>query len=35
MRQSELSRKTAETDITLKLNIDGKGETISTQVAVF
>ena len=26
MRQSELSRKTAETDITLKLNIDGKGE---------
>ena len=26
MRQAELSRKTAETDITLKLNIDGKGE---------
>ena len=31
MRTSEISRKTAETDITLKLNIDGSGEsTISS-----
>ena len=26
MRTSEISRKTAETDITLKLNLDGKGD---------
>ena len=26
MRQAELTRKTGETDITLKINIDGKGE---------
>ncbi len=26
MRQAEINRKTAETDIALKLNIDGKGE---------
>ena len=33
MRTSEISRKTAETDINLKLDIDGKGEgTISTGV---
>lgn len=31
MRTAEISRKTAETDISLKLNIDGKGEsTVST-----
>ena len=33
MRTAEIARKTAETDIKLKLNIDGKGEgTISTGV---
>ena len=33
MRRSELARKTAETDIKLKLDLDGKGEgTISTGV---
>ena len=33
MRQSEITRKTAETDITLKLNIDGSGKSaISTGV---
>jgi len=33
MRQSEITRKTAETDITLRLNIDGSGKsTISTGV---
>ena len=26
MRTAEISRKTAETDITLSLNLDGKGE---------
>lgn len=29
MRQAEISRKTAETDIKLSLNIDGKGQCIS------
>ena len=28
MRTAEISRKTAETDITLKLNLDGKGESV-------
>ena len=33
MRTAEIARKTAETDIRLKLDIDGKGEgTISTGV---
>ncbi|MBR0302715.1 MAG: imidazoleglycerol-phosphate dehydratase, partial [Clostridia bacterium] len=26
MRTSQISRKTAETDITLSINLDGKGE---------
>ena len=35
MRQAELTRKTGETDITLKINIDGKAKSISIRVAVF
>ena len=36
MRKSELSRKTAETDTFVSINLDGKGErTIDTKIGFF